>query len=106
VEQLAETEAVRLVEIEIRFDTSQSPGLGINVLDIWNGARQLAHFDGFSSRGPVLSRSFSNGLRLDPRAGLNLSIGVAFPVQLDGPVASGPAILFNSAAAFLDVQGE
>jgi hypothetical protein len=97
-------EQVRLTEVGITFDASADEFLHVRTLDVWNGGTRIAHFDDLNERGPELTRSFTPPLQTQGWQGLNLSIGLEFPINIDSPSPPpAPAIVFNSAYAFFTV---
>jgi hypothetical protein len=103
-------ERVQLVQVSVAFDTSASPDLHVTNLHVWNGGERIANFDNLDERGSFLTHSFDPPLDLEGWAGLNLSIGVEFPITYndepgDPPPPPAPAIIFSGAYAFLTVQG-
>lgn len=97
-------ERVRTTEVGIDFDASADQFLHVRNLHVWNGSTRIAQFDDLSERGPEFTQVFDSPLDLQGWSALNLSIGVEFPLNIDTPdPPPAPAIVFNSAYAFLTV---
>ena len=98
-------ERVRLTEVAVEFNASADEALHVRDLHVWNGATRVAHFDDLSERGPEYARVFDPPLEVQGWIGLNLSIGIEFPINRDtlNP-APPPALVFSAAYAFFIVD--
>ena len=98
-------ESVQLTQVSVTFDASADELLRITNLHVWNGGSRIAAFDALHERGPSLTRAIRPWQEVDGATGLNLSIGVEFPIaQVVEAPPPPPALVFHGAYAFFAVQ--